>query len=66
MLLGTLGVSLLGKILAGKRLVVKSVSEERRSKSQGRGKNRAGEGVIRTDYGNKKGKKKNNNNTMGF
>ena len=58
MLLGTLGASLLGKILAGKRLVVKSVSEERRSKSQGRGKNRAGEGVIRTDYGNKKGQKK--------
>ena len=58
MLLGTLGVSLLRKILAGKRLAVKSVSEERRSKSQRRGKNRAGEGVIRTDYGNKKGQKK--------
>ena len=66
MLLGTLGVSLLGKILAGKRLVVKSVSEERRSKSQGRGKNRAGEGVIRTDYGNKKGQKKKQQQHNGF
>ena len=39
MLLGTLGVSLLGNILAGKRI------------------NRAGEGVIRADYGNKKSQK---------
>ena len=39
-LLGTLGASLLGNILAGK------------------GINRAGEGVIRVGYGNKKGKKK--------
>ena len=40
MLLGTLGVSLLGNILAGK------------------GKNRAGEGIVRAGYGNnKKGKK---------
>ena len=38
MLLGTLGASLLGNILAGK------------------GINRAGEGVIRGGYGNKKGK----------
>ena len=37
MLLGTLGASLLGNILAGK------------------GINRAGEGVIRAGYGNKKG-----------
>ena len=38
MLLGTLGASLLGNILAGK------------------GINRAGEGVIRGGYGNKKDK----------
>ena len=37
MLLGTLGASLLGNILAGK------------------GINRAGEGIVRTGYGNKKG-----------
>ena len=36
-LLGTLGASLLGNILAGK------------------GINRAGEGIVRTGYGNKKG-----------
>ena len=40
MLLGTLGASLLGNILAGK------------------GINRAGEGVIRAGYGNKKGQKR--------
>ena len=45
MLLGTLGASLLGNILAGK------------------GINRAGEGVVRASYGNKKGKK---NNKMDF
>ena len=47
MLLGALGASLLGNILAGK------------------GINRAGEGVIRVGYGNKKGKKK-NYNKVGF
>ena len=39
MLLGTLGASLLGNILAGK------------------GINRAGEGIVRAAYGNKKGQK---------
>ena len=39
MLLGTLGASLLGNILAGK------------------GKNRAGEGIVRAGYENKKGQK---------
>ena len=38
MLLGTLGPSLLGNILAGK----------------GRGMNRAGEGIVRASYGNRK------------
>ena len=45
MLLGTLGASLLGNILTGKRI------------------NRAGEGVIRADYGNKKRPKHNNKKT---
>ena len=45
MLLGTLGASLLGDILAGKGA---------KAKRQGRGINRAGEGILRADYGNKK------------
>ena len=64
MLLGTLGASLLGNILAGKGAIAKSVSEETKSKSQGRGVNRAGEGVktqgrvvARAGYGNKKVRK---------
>ena len=48
MLLGTLGASLLGNILAGK--------EATRSKSQGWGVNRAGEGIVRAGYGNEKGR----------
>ena len=39
MLLGTLGTSLQGNILAGKRI------------------NRAGEGTVRSGYGNKEGRK---------
>ena len=46
MLLGTLGASLLGNILAGKEAIAKSVGEETKSKSEGRGVNRAGEGAI--------------------
>ena len=46
MLLGTLGASLLGNILAGKGAIAKSVGEETKSKSEGRGVNRAGEGAI--------------------
>ena len=45
MLLGTLGASLLGNILAGKGAI---------ATSQGRGVNRAGEGIVRAGYGNKK------------
>ena len=41
MLLGALGASLLGNVLAGKEI------------------NRAGKGVIRAGYGNKKGQKYN-------
>ena len=46
MLLGTLGASLLGNILVGKGAIAKGVSEETKSKSQGRGVNRAGKGAI--------------------
>ena len=42
MLLGTLGGSLLGNILAGKRVKTTGVIEETKSKSQGRGINRVG------------------------
>ena len=52
--LGTLGTSLLGNILAGKRAT---------ATSHGRGINRAGEGIVRAAYGNKKGQK---NNQMNF
>ena len=45
MLLGTLGASLLGNILAGKGAI---------AKRQGRGINRAGERVIRAGYDNKR------------
>ena len=47
-LLGTLGASLLGNILAGKRM------------------NRAGEGIVRASYGNKKVRKTTTKNEMDF
>ena len=46
MLLGTLGASLLGNILAGKGAIAKSVSKETKSTTQGQGVNRSGEGTI--------------------
>ena len=52
MLLGTLGASLLGNILAGQGAIAKSVSEETKQKSQGQGINRVGEDVVRADYRN--------------
>ena len=54
MLVGPLGASLLGNILTGQGAIVKSVSKETRSKRQGQEINRAGEGVVRAGYGNKK------------
>ena len=54
MLLGTLGAILLGNILAGKGAI--ATSHERRM-------NRAGEGIVKAGYGNKKGQK---NNKMDF
>ena len=61
-LLDTLGASLLGNLLTGKWAIAKSVSEETKSASQGRGVYRAkkgkgkgvlraGEGVLRAGYG---------------
>ena len=49
-LLGTLGKNLLGNILTAKRAIAKSVSEETKSKRQGRGINRSGEGIVRAGY----------------
>ena len=46
MLLGTLGASLLANILTGRGAIAKNVSEETKSKRQGRGIKRAGEGAI--------------------
>ena len=66
MLLGTLGASLLGNILAGKRMnragegaIAKSVSEETKSKRQGRG-------ILRASYGNKKVRKTTTKNKTDF
>ena len=47
MLVGTLGASLLGNILAGKGAI---------ATSQRQGVNRAGEEIVRAGYGNKKQK----------
>ena len=47
MLLGTLGASLLGNILAGKGI---------NRAGKGQGINRAGEGVIKAGYGNRSSK----------
>ena len=47
MLLGTLGASLLGNILAGKGI---------NRTGKGQGINRAGEGVIKAGYGNRSSK----------
>ena len=48
MLLGTLGASLLGNILAGKGI-----------NKKGKGINRTGERIVRAGYGNKIGQKNN-------
>ena len=69
MLLGIMGASLLGNILAGKGIsragegaIAKSISEETKSK---------GRGILRTAYENKKGqkattKRQNHKNKIGF
>ena len=57
MLLGTLGASLSGNILAGKRII---------AAIQGRGVNRAGEGIVRAGCGNKKVQKATTKNKKNF
>ena len=57
MLLDTLGASLLGNILAGKGAI---------ATTQGRGVNRAREGIVRAGYGNKKVRKTTTKNKMVF
>ena len=47
MLLGRLGVRLLGNLLTGQGIY-------RAGKGKGKGINRAGEGIVRADYGNNK------------
>ena len=51
MLLGTLGASLLGNILADKGAITKRGNEKTRSKRQGRGTNRAGDGTATKKQG---------------
>ena len=66
MLLGTLGASLLENILARKRAIAKSVSEEIKSKRQGRGINRVREGTLKASYENKKVWKTTTKNKVNF
>ena len=61
-MLGTLGASLLGNILAGKGAI---------ATSHGQGMNRASEGIVRAGYGHRslnssKNKKGQKNNKMDF
>ena len=51
MLLGTLGASLLGNILADKGAITKRGNEKTRLKRQGRGTNRAGDGTATKKQG---------------
>ena len=53
MLLGTLGASLLGNILAGKGVIVMSQGQGINRARKGREINRAGEGVVRVGYGSR-------------
>ena len=52
MLLGTLGANLLGNLLTGKGIYRAEKGKGVIAKSQGRGINWAGEGVLRAGYGN--------------
>ena len=55
MLLGTLGADLLENLLTGKGINRPEKGRGAIAKSQGRGINRADEGVLRAGYGNKMG-----------
>ena len=57
MLLGTLGASLLGNILAGKGINRAGKGHGVSKAGKGRGINRAGEGVVRAGYGRHSSKK---------
>ena len=52
MLLGTLGASLLGNLLPGRGINIVEKGSGAIAKSQRRGINRAGEGVLRAGYSN--------------
>ena len=52
MLLGTLGASLLGNLLTGKRAIATSQGRGIYRARKGKGINRAGEGILRVGYGN--------------
>ena len=53
MLLGTLGASLLGDILAGKGVIAMSQGQGINRARKGREINRACEGVVRVGYGSR-------------
>ena len=57
MLLGTLGASLLGNILAGKGINRAGEGPKMNKAGKGRGINRAGEGTVRAGYGRCSSKK---------
>ena len=61
MLLGTLGANLLGNILAGKGATATRQGRGINIAGKGRGIRRAGEETVRSGYGNKKGKEKQQN-----
>ena len=63
MILGTLGASLLGNILAGKEAIATRQDRGINRTAKGRGINRAGEWILRGGYGNKK---QNHKNKMNF
>ena len=54
MLLGTLGASLLGNILASKGAIATCQGREINKKEKDRGINRAGQGIVRAGYGKNK------------
>ena len=54
MWLGTLGASLLGKILIGRGAIATSQGRGIYGAGKAKGINRAGEGIVRAGYGNNK------------
>ena len=62
MLLGTLGASLLGNLLTGRRAIAKSQGRGVNRAGKGKGINRACEGIVRAGYGNKNNNNNNKNN----